>query len=377
MVSATGGEPSRGGPAGSRDLTRAERRERLRRHRRRRRLPFIVPSAVLLLVIGGLVAWRLSGSAAGKATSARDHPRATTTTTVEVTTTTTRPVVVPPYEPPPVTPKISPPLPGEGRWVRMDAWDPGPPSVLTTTFRPDPTDPAVTAYVAWMRTSTTQVALYPGYEGPGATSLNRGPEMVPQSAWPRLLATFNSGFYEADSAGGFFTHDTLYFPMIKGLATVVADADGAVDIVDWEGTTKPGADIVMARQNLPLLVDGGAATAASADPSLWGLTLHGAPAVWRTGLGIDAKGNLVYVAAPDQTAASLAQILVEVGAVRAMQLDINPEWPIYVTYGGSGAKSPSIFVPNPNSVPDRFLFPATKDFFAIYRRLPGVTQQPW
>ena len=60
-----------------------------------------------------------------------------------------------------------------------------------------------------------------------------------------------------------------------------------------------------------------------------------------------------------------------------MQLDINPEWPIYVTYGGANAVSPSIFVPNPNSVPTRFLFPATKDFFAVYRRLPGVTQVPW
>ncbi|MGO8875795.1 MAG: hypothetical protein ACLQNG_08535 [Acidimicrobiales bacterium] len=372
MVSATGGESSRGGPPGSRHLTRAERRELQRRRRRRRLLPILV----LVMAAASVAAWALNGSHAAKARSAGGHPRATTTTTARATT-TTRPVVVPPYEPPPVTPRISPSLPGEGRWVRMDSWDPGPPSVLTTTFRPDAANSGVTAYVAWMRTSTTQVALYPGYEGPGATPLNRGPEMVPQSAWPRLLATFNSGFYEADSAGGFFTHDTLYFPMIKGLATVVAYADGRVDIVDWEGGTRPGAGIVMARQNLPLLVDGGAPTAASTDPSEWGLTLGGAPAVWRTGLGIDAKGNLIYVAAPDQTAASLAQVLVDVGAVRAMQLDINPEWPIYVTYGGPGATSPAIFVPNPASVPDRFLFPATKDFFAVYRRVAGVTQEPW
>jgi hypothetical protein len=335
---------------------------------------------VLLLAAVVLVVWLAGGSTPGQATSPPRTSLPTTTTTSLASSTvptSTKAAPVPPYEPTAIKPRITPALPGEGKWVAMDTWNRGLPSILTTTFRPDPAEPSTIAYVAWMRTSTTQIALYPGYEGPGVTSLNRGPEMVPQSAWPRLLATFNSGFYESDSAGGFYTHGTLYFPMLKGVATLVAYANGSLDIVDWTGGSKPGADVVMARQNLPMLVDDGVATQASTVPNDWGLTLYGAPAVWRTGVGIDAKGNLIYVAAPAQTAASLAQILIEAGAVRAMQLDINPEWPIYVTYGGANAVSPSIFVPNPNSVPTRFLFPATKDFFAVYRRLPGVTQVPW
>jgi len=279
--------------------------------------------------------------------------------------------------PPSIVPAISPPRPGEGQWVPVDTWDPGPLSVLTTTFRPDPSQPGIVAYAAWIRTQTTQLALFPGYEGPGATTLDRGPEMVPQSAWPDLLATFNSGFYEADSAGGFYVHGTLYFPMVNGLATVVAYADGTVDLVDWEGGQTPGPDVLMARQNLPLLVDGGAATPASNVPSQWGVTLGGVPAVWRTGLGIDAHGNLIYVAAPAQTASSLARILIDLGAVRGMQLDINPEWPIFVSYAGSGAVSPSLFVPNPNQIPNRFLYPSTKDFFAVFRRVAGATEEPW
>jgi len=276
-----------------------------------------------------------------------------------------------------VVPAISPPLAGEGQWVPADTWDSGPASILTTTFRPDPSQPGVVAYAAWIRTATTQLALYLGYKGPGATTLDRGPEMVPQSAWPDLLATFNSGFYEADSAAGFYVHGTLYFPMINGLATVVAYADGHVDLVNWEGGPTPGPDVLMARQNLPLLVDGSSATAASNVPSDWGVTLGGVPAVWRTGLGIDTQGNLIYVAAPTQTASSLARILVDVGAVRGMQLDINPEWPIFVTYAGPGAASPSLFVPNPNQISNRFLYPSTKDFFAVFRRVAGATEEPW
>jgi len=333
----------------------------------------LIGAVVLLAVeLGG----GRTGKTAAKGTTTSTGKRGVSTTTTTAVPRTTLPP--PPYEPPAVSPKISPPLRGEGKWVVMDRWDPGPPSVLTTTFRPDPTQPSIVAYVAWIRTSTTELALYLGYEGPGPTSLDRGPEQVPQSAWPRLLATFNSGFYEKDSAAGFYTHGTLYYPMIKGLATVVAYTNGRVDIVDWQGGARPGPGVLDARQNLPLLVNDGRATTGAAVWGNWGLTLGGVPAVWRTGLGIDAEGNLIYVAAADQTPASLAQIFLDVGAVRGMQLDINPEWPILITYGGANAASPSIFVPNPASIPTRFLSPATKDFFAVFRRVAGGTQQqPW
>jgi hypothetical protein len=279
--------------------------------------------------------------------------------------------------PPAVKPVISPPLAGEGKWLPMDTWAKGIPSVLTTTYRPDPNQPSTVAYVAWVRTATTLFAYYLGYEGPGPTSLDRGPEMVPTSGRPNLLVTFNSGYYEKDDPAGIYTHGTLYYPMVKGHATAIAYTNGRVDIINWQGGSSPGPGVLMARQNQTLIVNNLTATPLTHDNYLWGPTLYGAPAVWRTGLGIDARGNLVYVAAAAQTAASLAAIFVHLRCVRAMQLDINPEWPILVTYGGPGAASPSIFVPNPASIPDRFLFPATKDFFAIYRRVPGLTHQPW
>jgi hypothetical protein len=259
----------------------------------------------------------------------------------------------------------------------MDTWNLGAPAILTTTFRFDPARTTDTAYVAWIRTSSGQLALYPGYKGPGATDLSRGPEMVPLAARTDLLATFNSGFYEADSAGGFYTHGTLFFPMVNGLATVVAYTDGRVDIVDWTGGPQPGPDVVMARQNLPLIVNAGAPTTSLDVSAKWGITLGGVPAVWRTALGVDGHGNLIYVAAPDQTAPSLARILVDVGAVRAMQLDINPEWPIFVTYTAPGALGPGLFVPNPNQIPNRFLYASTKDFFAVYRRSAAAEGPPW
>ncbi|MDE3008914.1 MAG: phosphodiester glycosidase family protein [Acidobacteriota bacterium] len=261
-------------------------------------------------------------------------------------------------------------------WRRRDPWSSGA-SIYTNDFVVGASQPGVRAYAAWINSATTDLALYPGYEGPGPTPLPRGPEEVPPTARGRLLATFNAGFYEADAKAGFYVNHTLYFPMIRGLATVVRYANGRVDVVSWQGGARPGANVVMARQNLSLLVSNARASALSANNAAWGLTLHGVAAVWRTALGVDAKGNLIYVAAPDQTSASLAHLLVSLHVVRAMELDINPEWPIFVTYGAPGAVGATLFVPNPNQIAGRFLYPSTKDFFAVYAsRRPGETQ-PW
>ena len=261
-------------------------------------------------------------------------------------------------------------------WVRSDAWS-ATPSVYLARFRPFATQPAIVAYASWMRSATTQIALYPGYKGPGDTALARGPEMVPTQARARLLATFNSGFYEADHAGGFYVNHTLYFPMVRGAATLVRYANGTVDVMTWGAGARPGPNVLMARQNLTLLVANSRPTPLAANNAAWGLTLHGVAAVWRTALGVDAAGNLIYAAAPAQTSWSLARVMVELGCVRAMELDINPEWPIFVTYGAPGAVSPTLDVPNPNQIPGRFLYPSTKDFFALYSATSPGAAQPW
>jgi hypothetical protein len=302
------------------------------------------------------------------------------------TTSTTNPARAPIDRPAPVCVHVAvPPTPGVtatrpevcSSWQPRDTWSGRTPSVYVTTFRPNTAVVPVVAYAAWLRTSSTDLALYLGYKGPGVTALAHGPMMVPLTARPRLLATFNSGFYEADVAGGFYTNHTLYFPMVSGLATVVRYRDGTVDVTAWRGGARPGPDVLMARQNLPLLVSNNAPTARATTNALWGLTLHGVPAVWRTALGVTGSGDLVYAAAPAQTSASMAHVMVLLHCVRAMQLDINPEWPIFVTYAAPGAQGPSLFVPNPNQIPGRFLYASTKDFFAVFRSNTAGEAQPW
>jgi hypothetical protein len=109
----------------------------------------------------------------------------------------------------------------------------------------------------------------------------------------------------------------------------------------------------------------------------WGATLGGVPAVWRTGIGIDRAGRLLYVAAPNLTAAGLASILVRAGAVRAIELDINPEWPTFDVYAHDHGLQPRMFVPNPQQSPGRYLTPDRRDFFAVYRKIAGPVNVPF
>lgn len=266
-----------------------------------------------------------------------------------------------------IAPILRPRLPGEGIWRSTGRIVDGAPPVLVTTFRSEAAYPRIVAYVAWFDYSRTQLALYPGrYEPPSASP--RGPMQVPYGQRWRLLSTFNSGFLSRDSHGGFFLNGQSVTPLRQGQGTVVAYKNGRVDVVSWTGGATPPSNVVLAQQNLPLIVAHRRPNRLLSDGSLWGSTLGNAVRVWRSGIGIDRRGNLIYAAASDQTAATLAAILIHAGAVRAIELDINAEWPSLITYGHGGVGNATKVVPNSQQSAGRYLVPDDRDFFAIYRR---------
>jgi hypothetical protein len=270
------------------------------------------------------------------------------------------------YVPPPIPPVIQPALPGEGVWHGTGPLVAGAPPVLVTTIRPDPSYPQLVGGVAWIDTSRASLALYPGrYEPPGAGS---PPAEVPPTLRSGLLATFNAGFKLEDSGGGFVAGGHVYASLRDGQATLIGYRDGRVDVRTWTGGPAPGPDVVFARQNLPLIVTGGRLASNLTDGPEWGATLGNAIRVWRSAVGVDAHGNLLYAGADSQTATSIAQILQRAGAVRAMELDINSEWVTFNFYGGWGAVAPQKLLPDMTRDATRYLTPDDRDFFAVYAR---------
>lgn len=270
------------------------------------------------------------------------------------------------YAPPPITPVVKPALPGEGKWHGTGPAVGGTAPVLVTTFRPNPTYPQMVAGVAWIDHARTSVTLTPGLYEPPTGPGNRLGE-VPQALRSKLLATFNSGFKLEDTNGaGFYTNGQLYAPLRDGQATIIGYDNGTVDVRDWTGGSSPGPGVRFARQNLPLIVENGHLNPALSNGALWGATLGNAIRVWRSGVGVDAHGNLIYASADIQTAQSLAQILQRAGAVRAMELDINYEWTTFDFYGAWGAGAPTKLLPGMDRPATRYLSPDDRDFFAVY-----------
>ncbi|MGI8902134.1 MAG: phosphodiester glycosidase family protein [Solirubrobacteraceae bacterium] len=218
-----------------------------------------------------------------------------------------------------------------------------------------------------MDASRAWLQLYPGrYEPPGSTP--SAAAQVPPELRAGLLATFNGAFKLEDSGGGFVAFGHVYAPLRGGMATFVRLRDGTADVRTWMGGANPGPEVTFARQNLPLIVDAGRLNPNLSDGRQWGATLGNAVRVWRSGAGVDARGDIIYAAADNQTATSLAQILQRAGAVRAMELDINSEWVTFNFYGSAGARDPSKLLAGMSRDTTRYLTPDDRDFFAVYAR---------
>ncbi|HWC86902.1 MAG TPA: phosphodiester glycosidase family protein [Solirubrobacteraceae bacterium] len=269
--------------------------------------------------------------------------------------------------PPNVAPLIQPPLRGEGVWVPSETWTGANAPVQITQFRSDPNYPSMVAGVAWIDTTRTTITLDPGRLEPNVT-LPRGPMEVPAAARGRLLATFNSAFKLQDSGGGFADFGHTYAPMKEGMATLIGYANGHVDVQAWQWGPAVPPGVAFARQNLPLIVENAHPNPNLSDGPAWGVTVGNAVRVWRSGVGVDKNGNLIYAAADNQTVGSLAEILIRAGAVRAMQLDINSFWVSFIAYAQPDAGAPSNLLPDMTRTAFRYLSPDDRDFFAVYAR---------
>ena len=75
----------------------------------------------------------------------------------------------------------------------------------------------------------------------------------------------------------------------------------------------------------------------------------------------------------DTNIVSLDGVEKQLGAVRALELDINEDWTSFISYRHPGAGEPSNLLPEMLRPPERYLTPDERDFFGVYLR-PG---QPW
>lgn len=304
------------------------------------------------------------GHAGSSSTSSSTSVRRSTGTTPA--TATAQPVVRrPPRPAPPAYPRVlGPALSGAPTgFVPVVTWRERPVAWISRS-------PAGIAMVSFKQPEL-QLRLHSGTIDAGAAGWRYGPAVVgPERR--HLVAAFNGGFRLRVGAGGFESFGRTASALRDGLGSIVTYADGTTDIGSWHhGVPAPGRGVASVRQNLPLLIDQGSAASTVGCLTCWGATLGGVVAPARSALGIAGDGHLVWAGAEHATVGDIAHALLSAGVVRAVELDINPEWVagyLYRHRGRVGPLAPVPVVPDQQGIPGQFLVPWSRDFFTIVAR---------
>jgi hypothetical protein len=256
---------------------------------------------------------------------------------------------------------------------------PGTPSRPSPTPAPAPAPAPATVVLSRFRAADGSVVTLAAFAGPVSFRLHAGsgdpgyPALSVLRAGPvigpgehrRLLAAFNGGFKLSAGAGGYEQEGHVISPLIPGMASLVIDRSGAAAIGVWgHGLPRPGEAVESVRQNLTLLVNHGQVTAAAADWGLWGATLGGGEFVARSALGQDAAGQLIFAGSMSASPADLAAALIRAGAVKGMELDINPQW-IQLDVVGHPGHALTAAIPGQQRPADQYLIGWIRDFITV------------
>ena len=194
---------------------------------------------------------------------------------------------------------VVPGLPGEGTWRPTGPLVGGRPVMYVAEVRPDVTHTSVFTTLVWMDPTALRLTLVPGAREPGGTW--REPPDIQGPALRSIVAAFNGGFRKKDAHGGFYAENHAATPLRDGAASLVIGRSGTVQIGQWGRDVHMTPDTESVLQNLVLLVDHRRPVAGidAGRSSVWGATLGNKVYVWRSAVGVDVSGGIIYAAGQD------------------------------------------------------------------------------
>jgi|SRR5579872_909655 len=263
-------------------------------------------------------------------------------------------------------------LSGEGLWhdIPLNIF-PNKEVMAYTFIRPDSSRNFAIVSIVKMDSSVLTIGSVAGTVEPGGKVGKYGTGKVSKAIVQsgNLVAAFDGGFQYRDGAYGMIVGKTTYLPLKNDLGTVVGYKDGSIKIFDYTGQDVSNATFV--RQNGPMLIEDGNITVENPDSQkVWGRIVGTDTYTWRSGIGITAKGELLFAAGNNLSPLTLAQALRVAGAVNAIQLDINPYWVRFNIFNsiGSGKYDSAPLTKDMQDGSKEYLNGYQKDFFYIYKK---------
>ncbi len=237
------------------------------------------------------------------------------------------------WPPAALTPMLSPPLAGEGKWIALEgdpfiAQNPGLPAAFVTTFlRPDKQRAATRIYATlW---DPRQVALHmeAGTVEPVSATGEAGPGVIPRTpeVMKHVVAGFNGGFQAIHGEFGMQASGVLYLPPKPYAATVLEMRDGTTGFGSWPATSDVPDDVLSFRQNMTALIENGRHNPWGrvwwgGTPPGWADTIH----TTRSGVCLTKENFVGYFWGHDSSAPSMAAAMLAARCTYAIHLDMNP-----------------------------------------------------
>jgi hypothetical protein len=216
--------------------------------------------------------------------------------------------------------------------------------------------------------SFVHLTLHAGSADGGVVGWTYGDQITP-SEIHLVVAAFNGGFKLTYKDVGFMSGGRVAVSLKPGLGSIVTYTDGTSNIGSWHnGVPTARKTVFSVLENQRLLVDRGVAAANVTTCVLvcWGVTIQNLTTVPRSGIGITRSGQLVWAAGEALTPGALAGALVGAGAVRAIELDINPYAVAgYLYLHHASGPVPAPVVPGQQGIPGQLLLPYSRDFLAV------------
>ena len=277
------------------------------------------------------------------------------------------------FPPPPGTP----PYPNvarsaDGRWSSIPGM---PSSIVRMLIHPDPKRPYTALAVVALDLRRVAVRSKPGTLEPISDALprSRRPGLVPASDVSHLLAAWDGGFKTMHGHFGMMSDGVVLLPPLAGSCTVAFYADGSLRIAPWSALAETEPKMSGFRQGPPCLVENGSVNPAvdAAHGVEWGAAVDGATIIRRSAMGIDARGETLFVALGEAVSTrALAEGMRASGAVTAVQMDVNYAYVRFLLYGDPAKRAPGVrpratpLVPNLLFASDEYVNEASpRDFF--------------
>jgi len=262
--------------------------------------------------------------------------------------------------------------PGEGAWTPLpNAFDASAAPLMYKTFlHPDSIRPYAQVGIVALDATRLRLHAVAGTREPVSSMKVLYLGLIPNADLASLVAAFNGGFKALHGHHGMMVDGQMVLAPQPNSDTIALYRDGSIRIAPWSAISNTLPLMQSFRQTPAYLAMQGQVNPALQYEqfNLWGKSVSGKTAIWRSALGISADGHTLYYAAGEAlTAQTLAQALVAAGASDVAELDVNSSFERFLMYAPSaGNYSEQVLLGQMIYEPGMYVArPAQRDFFYV------------